>query len=191
MSNEASVAFTRSPYLLKGLCLSVACSFLATEIGKLAHDAEMRLFFLSSGYPIWLLYFVILAETLGSIGLFVEKTVVPAAIGLCILMVGAIYTHFSNGDPFSSSMEALHLLLLLVCVIGYQDLCRSFPKSFVEVLASTNTIGNANKMAADRSAVDPNLSRSVPTTGAYHHHSFIQSSPTFAAFSRSSTTTIS
>ena len=116
-NGEAIRAFITSPNLLKGLCLSVAVSFICTEIGKLTHDADMRQFFLQSGYPVWFLYFVIVCETLGSIGLLIPQTLLPAAAGLIILMTGAIRTHAHNGDPFSDSLEALHLLILLVCII--------------------------------------------------------------------------
>jgi hypothetical protein len=116
-TSEAIQPFTSSPYLLKALCLSVSVSFLATEIGKLTHSAEMRQFFLESGYAAWFLYFIIAAEILGAIGLFISKTIVSAASGLVIIMFGAIHTHYRNGDPFSDSLEALHLLILLVCII--------------------------------------------------------------------------
>ncbi len=109
--------FVLSPYLLNGVCLSVAVSFICTEIGKLTHDAEMRQFFLQSGYPIWFLYFVITCEILGSIGLLIPRTRVTAAACLSLLMIGAIRTHAHNGDPFSDSLEAVHLLILLACII--------------------------------------------------------------------------
>jgi uncharacterized membrane protein YphA (DoxX/SURF4 family) len=117
LTNEAVRGFAGSGYVLKGLCLSVSIAFLITEIGKLAHDAEMRQFFLDSGYPVWFLYFVIISETLGSIGLFISKLIIPAAGGLAAIMIGAIYTHLRNGDPFSDSLEAAHLLILLICII--------------------------------------------------------------------------
>jgi uncharacterized membrane protein YphA (DoxX/SURF4 family) len=60
---------------------------------------------------------VIICETLGSIGLLIPRTLLPAAIGLSILMLGAIRTHVHNGDPFADSLEALHLLILLVSII--------------------------------------------------------------------------
>ena len=59
VTSDAVKSFVGSPYILKGLCLSVSVAFLITEIGKLAHDQEMRQFFLESGYPVWFLYFVI------------------------------------------------------------------------------------------------------------------------------------
>ena len=116
-SNPNIRSFVASSYVLRGLCFSVSIAFLAVEIGKLTHDADMRQFFLESGFPVWFLYFVIIAEILGAIGLFITKLIVPAAIGLTILMLGAIYTHYNNGDPFSDSLEAFHNLILLICII--------------------------------------------------------------------------
>src|SRR5262249_17443787 len=102
------------------MCISIAISYICTEIGKLTHDAEMRQFFLQSGYKVWFLYFVITCETLGSIGLLIARTRLLAAAGLSVLMLGAIGTHAHNGDPFSDSLEAVHLLMLLVCAVGLQ-----------------------------------------------------------------------
>ena len=116
-TRNATRSFVSSPYLLRGLCLSVSISFICTEIGKVAHDAEMREFFVQSGYPVWFLYFVILAETFGAVGLFFPRTLLAAAFGLTLIMAGAISTHLRNRDPFSDSLEALHLLVLLVCII--------------------------------------------------------------------------
>jgi uncharacterized membrane protein YphA (DoxX/SURF4 family) len=116
-TSEAVRSFISSPYLLKGICLSVSISYFAIEIGKAGNDAVMRQFFLESGYPIWFMYFIMVAEVLGSIGLLLAKTVIPAASGLIMIMLGAIYTHYRNGDPFSDSLEAVHHLALLVCIL--------------------------------------------------------------------------
>jgi uncharacterized membrane protein YphA (DoxX/SURF4 family) len=117
MTTKSVRSFISSPYVLKGLCLSVSLSFFGIEIGKSAHDSEMRQFFLGSGYKVWFMYLIMALETLGAIGLFVSRTIVPAALGLAIIMFGAIYTHYRNNDPFSDSLDALRLLILLVCVI--------------------------------------------------------------------------
>lgn len=110
-------SFLSSRYLLKGLCLSVSISFISTEIGKLAHDADMRQFFIQSGYPVWFLYFIIVAESFGAIGLLLPKTRGLAAYILILDMAGAITTHWRNRDPFSDSLEAVHLLVLLACIV--------------------------------------------------------------------------
>jgi len=58
-----------------------------------------------------------LAPSLGALALLVPTFRIPAAAGLCVLMVGAIQTHHRNGDPVTDSLEAIHLLILLVCII--------------------------------------------------------------------------
>jgi uncharacterized membrane protein YphA (DoxX/SURF4 family) len=114
---KASRTFVSSPYLSKGICLSVSLSFLCTEIGKLTHDSDMRQFFLQSGYPVWFLYFTMAAETAGAIVLLVRRATNLAAFGLALIMLGAIGTHLHNHDPISDSLEALHLLVLLACIL--------------------------------------------------------------------------
>lgn len=111
-------SFAGSSFVLKGLCLSVSFSFFDTEVGKLANDGVMREFFLQSGYALWFMYSIMTFETLGALALFVSRTIVPAASGLAAIMLGAILTHVRNRDPFSDSLEALHLLIILVCIIG-------------------------------------------------------------------------
>ena len=115
--SDAARTFVASGYVVRGLCFSVALSLFCVEIGKLAHDAEMRQFFLQSGYTVWFMYCIMMAETLGAIGLFLRKTMLPAAFGLIVLMTGAIATHARNRDPFSDSLEAVHLLILLGCIV--------------------------------------------------------------------------
>jgi DoxX-like family len=110
-------AFITAPAVLDGLCFSVSLSFLCTEVGKLAHLADMRQFFVLSGYAAWFLYFIMVAESLGAFSLLISRTMVPAAIGLMAIMVGAILTHAHKGDPFSDSLQALHLLVLLACIL--------------------------------------------------------------------------
>ncbi len=112
-----SLAFAASPFLIRGLCVSVSLAFLATELGKLAHDSEMRSFFVASGYAVWFLYAVIAAETLGAVGLLVPGVRLVAASGLALVMVGAIATHAKNGDPATDSLEAAHLLVTLLCIL--------------------------------------------------------------------------
>ena len=117
VANNAARTFLTSPCVLKGISLSVSMSFISTEIGKLTHDAEMRQFFLQSGYPVWFLYFIIMAEIVGAVGLLVPRTASVAALSLSGLMIGAVGTHLHNRDPLSDSLEALHLLVILGCIL--------------------------------------------------------------------------
>ena len=114
----AGLAFAASDWTLRGLCVSTALAFLATEVGKFAHQAEMRSFFTASGYPAWFLYAVIAFEILCSVGLLEPRVRLVAACGLALDMVGAVVTHARNGDPVSDSLEAIHLLATLVAIVG-------------------------------------------------------------------------
>jgi uncharacterized membrane protein YphA (DoxX/SURF4 family) len=113
----AGQSFAASDWTLRGLCVSTALAFLATEVGKLAHQAEMRSFFTASGYPAGFLYVVIALEILGAIGLLEPRVRLVAACGLSVIMMGAIGTHARNGDPLSDSFEAMHLLATLVAIV--------------------------------------------------------------------------
>lgn len=114
---ESLRVFVTSPFMLKGLCFSVSISFLCVEIGKLSHDSDMRQFFLQAGYTVGFMYVVMAAEIAGAVGLLVPRMTVPAALGLMAVMAGAVRTHAHNGDPFSDSLEAVHLLILLGCIV--------------------------------------------------------------------------
>lgn len=109
----ARAPFARAAWTLRGLCAFTALAYLAIEAGKLAHDAEMREFFTSSGYPVRAMYAVMAAEIAGAVGLLVPRLRLFAAAGLSLLMLGAIGTHAKNGDPFSDSLDAVRMLVLL------------------------------------------------------------------------------
>lgn len=86
VANDAARAFLSSSYVLKGILVSVSMSLFSVEIGKLAHDTDMRQFFLQSGYPVWFLYFTMLAETLAAVGLLFRRTTVSSALCLSVIM---------------------------------------------------------------------------------------------------------
>lgn len=99
-----------------GLARYVALAFFAFEIGKATHDDQMREFFIASGYPVAFMYAVMTAEILGALGLLFARSRPVAAGGLALLMVGAIGTHWRNGDPFADSLDALRMLLALLSI---------------------------------------------------------------------------
>jgi hypothetical protein len=113
-------AFVTSRWLVAGLAWYVALAFAGFEVGKAAHDAEMRRFFLGSGYPVAFMYVVMAVEIAGALGLLVARLRVAAAILLGLVMLGAMATHAHNGDPFSDSLDAARMLLLVasIAVLG-------------------------------------------------------------------------
>jgi putative oxidoreductase len=99
---------------LWALSISVGNSFILATVGKSVNMAIMISFFKQSGYAVWFLYFIMAAETAGAIGIlshFRLKMGIPAAAGLVLIMLGAIYTHWHNGDPFSDSYAAVSQLI--------------------------------------------------------------------------------
>lgn len=114
--SDAKPTFAASLAVSTGLAIYTAFAFFGFEIGKAAHDAEMRQFFIGSGYPTWFMYAVMAAEIAGAVALLVRRTRLIAACWLGAVMVGAITTHARNGDPFSDSLDAVRMLILVACI---------------------------------------------------------------------------
>jgi hypothetical protein len=101
---------------LIGVSLATGLSFLIATEGKAANMSDMIAFFRQSGYAVWFLYFIMVAEALGAIGVLLHfklKTGPLATTGLMLIMIGAMYTHRHNKDPFSDSYAALSQFITL------------------------------------------------------------------------------
>jgi len=101
---------------LWGISIITGNTFIITTFGKARHLAEMLDFFKTSGYAAWFLYFIMTIEPLGGLGILLHfklKTGVLATIGLMLIMIGAVYTHWHNNDPFSDSYAAVTQLIIL------------------------------------------------------------------------------
>ena len=99
-----------------GVSLATGLSFLIATEGKASDMADMIAFFKQSGYTTWFLYTIMTLETLGAIGVLLHfklKTGPVATTGLMLIMIGALYTHRHNKDPFSDSYAALSQFLTL------------------------------------------------------------------------------
>lgn len=70
-----------------------AAAFLAGGIGKLMGVEMMHKSFATLGLPVFFGYLIGLCEVSGAIGLFIKKISSLAALGLGIIMVGAMYYH--------------------------------------------------------------------------------------------------
>ena len=101
-------------WLLAGL---PAAAFLFASSRKLTGNAAMVENFARFGYPPWFMYFIGAAELSGALGLLFGAVVHPilprlAAVGLMIIMVGAVVTHVMH-DPLVSAASAAVLLAML------------------------------------------------------------------------------
>ncbi|MDB5134033.1 MAG: DoxX family protein [Mucilaginibacter sp.] len=109
---------------LWGLSILTGNLFILATVGKMRGFAEMTAFFTTSGYGIWFLYFIMSAEALGGLGILLHfkiKTGPVATTGLMLIMLGAVYTHWHNKDPFSDSYAAVmqFITLSLILILYY------------------------------------------------------------------------
>ncbi|MDA8586827.1 DoxX family protein [Rhodobacteraceae bacterium] len=103
-------------YLLWGAMAVVSAVMI---IGGYAHltDAKMsHVSFTRLGLPNWFGYFIGACEILGGIGLWLRRTSFLAAIGIGVIMVGAIFYHVSF-PPFSAGVPAMMVMLCSIFII--------------------------------------------------------------------------
>ena len=122
---------------LIGVSLATGLSFLIATEGKAANMVDMIAFFKTSGYATWFLYFIMAAEALGAIGVLLHfklKTGPLATTGLMLIMIGALYTHRHNKDPFSDSYAAISQFMTLgiMLILFYFERETSFRQSLQE-----------------------------------------------------------
>ncbi len=101
---------------LWGITILTGFSFITESYWKAENCCKMMAFFSVSGYNTWFLYFIMIAEALGGIGVLLHfklKTGPVAVAGLMLIMIGALYTHNHNNDPFSESYPALCQFIML------------------------------------------------------------------------------
>ena len=105
---------------LWAVSISVANSFLVATVGKSTNMTYMIGFFKQSGYAVWFLYLIMAAESVCAIGILLHfklKTGIYASFGLMLIMLGAVYTHLHNRDPFSDSYAAISELISLMLIL--------------------------------------------------------------------------
>jgi len=95
-------------------------AFLAAGSFKLMGAPEMVQGFEKFGLPVWFMYFIGACEVAGAIGLWLKLAPVGgvplrllAALGLAVIMVGAVVTHLIH-DPLSAAAPAALLLAILL-----------------------------------------------------------------------------
>jgi putative oxidoreductase len=93
----------------------LAFAFTTSGINKFVHLADTVKGFSGMGLPGWFVYLIAGAEVLGGIGLLMPRFVRLAALGLAIIMMGAVVMHTTKipGGLLPNGGPALLLLLLL------------------------------------------------------------------------------
>ena len=85
--------------------------------GKFSGDHWAKLF-IGWGYPVAFTYVIGAAEVVGALLLLVPKLASWAAIGLSVIMIGAIVTQVRQPGPGGWTSAAVHLVLLVVIGTG-------------------------------------------------------------------------
>ena len=94
----------------------LSSAFLMAGASKLA-GLEMHIeSFTRYGLPTAFMYFIGAAEIAGAIGLWISRTSALAAIGLIVIMLGAITMH-ALYDPISMAAPAIVFTLLLSVIV--------------------------------------------------------------------------
>jgi uncharacterized membrane protein YphA (DoxX/SURF4 family) len=86
-----------------------------------AEATNMREEFAAYGLPAWLVVFIGVLKVGVAlaliVGIFYHSLVLPAALLLCVLMLGALSMHFRIGDPLRKSAPAAGMLALAIVIV--------------------------------------------------------------------------
>lgn len=94
----------------------LAAMFLFAGGSKLAGAPMHVEHFHDWGYPDWFRLLIGVAELAGGIGLLVPRLATPAAGGLVIVMIGAVYTHVAHQEVGQAVVPAVLGVLLAIIV---------------------------------------------------------------------------
>ena len=108
------------------LQILLGLAFIFSGANKLLHLTDTVTMFDGLGMPAFVAYLVAGGEVLGGIGLLIPRFVRPAAIGLAVIMIGAVFMHATripggylpadgkpNGVPATVLLVLLGVLLVL------------------------------------------------------------------------------
>lgn len=94
-----------------------AAILLMGGIAKLAGVPEVHRSFAALGLPNWFGYFIGACEIAGAIGLFIRRLSALAALGIAMIMSGAVYYHVAH-TPVVQGAPALVILLISVYIFA-------------------------------------------------------------------------
>lgn len=85
--------------------------------------SNMREEFAAYGLPLWFMWVIgalkVTLAILLLVGLWVTPLTRPAAMGVVVLMLGAVAMHFKVGDPLRKSLPAISMLVLSLIVVVF------------------------------------------------------------------------
>ena len=99
--------------MITALGIALSALFLAAGIAKLLRATPLKVQFEEFGLPASLMSLVGAAEVAGALGLQIDRLRIPAALGLALLMAGAVANHLKVKHPVGKLLPSAMLLLLL------------------------------------------------------------------------------
>lgn len=96
----------------------LAAFFLLAGVMKLAGAEQISQEFRNWGYGDTFRLIIGLIESLGGVGLLIPRLAAFCAIGLMLVMGGAVYTHLAADQGLNAALPAM-VLILLLGVIAY------------------------------------------------------------------------
>jgi putative oxidoreductase len=88
-------------------------AYAAVGTLKVLGTEQMKQAFTYFNLPLWFMTFIGVCEVAGAIGLLIRRLSALAALGLAIIMVGAIYMHLTYDAPPQAAAPAVLLVLML------------------------------------------------------------------------------
>jgi putative oxidoreductase len=89
-----------------------ALAYAAAGISKVLGVEQMAQSFTHFHLPLWFMTFIGACEIAGAVGLLIRRLSALAAVGLAIIMVGAIYMHLTYDAPPMAAPAAVLLVLM-------------------------------------------------------------------------------
>ncbi|WP_233071049.1 DoxX family protein [Motilimonas eburnea] len=112
MSNKMSKTKQMALYAVMAL---TTLAFAGAGVMKLMGTPELHASFTAMKLPVWFGYFIGAAELAGAIAIWFKRTAIYAAIGLAIIMLGAVYFHLVY-TPVVAAIPALVLLVFAAVI---------------------------------------------------------------------------
>ncbi|MEM7438187.1 MAG: DoxX family protein [Pseudomonadota bacterium] len=103
-------------YLLWGAMGLVSLVMVMGGVMKLTGQEMALASFSTLGLPVWFGMFIGVCELAGAAGLWVKRTSALAALGIALIMIGAIYYHVMH-TPLSEGVPAIVVLVLCGFII--------------------------------------------------------------------------
>jgi uncharacterized membrane protein YphA (DoxX/SURF4 family) len=93
-------------------------AYASAGTAKVLGVEQMAQSFTHFGLPLWFMTFIGLSEVAGAIGLLIRRLSTWAALGLAIIMIGAVVLHLRYDGVAEASPAAV--LLLLMSYVAWQ-----------------------------------------------------------------------